>query len=426
MQRRRSTICKARLLTGEMASALVAGMTGPFRLAALTATMLLGISSASFAACQPPAAFGQWLQGFKKEAVGQGISPNVVSMALDGLIYDPSVIAKDRGQSVFAQTFLQFSDRMVNNNRLQIGSSLLKKNAPVFAKIQQQFGVPGPVLVGFWGLETDFGKVMGNMETLRSLATLAFDCRRPDEFRTQLMDALRVIQRGDLSPPEMRGPWAGEVGQFQFVPSVYWQYAVDFEGNGKRDLIHDTPDALASAANYLKGLGWQAGQPWLEEVRVPAEMDWASADVTIKKPRAFWAKQGVTYPSGKEVPADNTPTSLLLPMGRNGPAFLAYPNFDVYLQWNQSLVYSTSAGYYATRLAGAPAMSRGNGPLEPLSQAQTKQLQQLLAKRGYDVGKIDGVVGAASRNAIREMQVKFGLPADGYPTAELLAKLGGG
>jgi lytic murein transglycosylase len=359
--------------------------------------MLLGISSASFAACQPPAAFGQWLQGFKKEAVGQGISPNVVSMALDGLSYDPSVIAKDRGQSVFAQTFLQFSDRMVNNNRLQIGSSLLKKNAPVFAKIQQQFGVPGPVLVGFWGLETDFGKVMGNMETLRSLATLAFDCRRPDEFRTQLMDALRVIQRGDLSPPEMRGPWAGEVGQFQFVPSVYWQYAVDFEGNGKRDLIHDTPDALASAANYLKGLGWQAGQPWLEEVRVPAEMDWASADVTIKKPRAFWAKQGVTY-----------------------------PNFDVYLQWNQSLVYSTSAGYYATRLAGAPAMSRGNGPLEPLSQAQTKQLQQLLAKRGYDVGKIDGVVGAASRNAIREMQVKFGLPADGYPTAELLAKLGGG
>jgi lytic murein transglycosylase len=390
------------------------------------AILIAAASPAFAAACAGPAGFGAWLQGFKKEAVAQGISPQVVSEALDGVSYDPAVIAKDRGQSVFAQTFLQFSDRMVNNNRLQVGSSLLKKNASVFAKIQQQFGVPGPVLVGFWGLETDFGKVMGNMETLRSLATLAFDCRRPDEFRTQLMDALRVIQRGDLSPPEMRGPWAGEVGQFQFVPSVYWQYAVDFEGNGKRDLIHDTPDALASAANYLKGLGWQAGQPWLEEVRVPAEMDWASADVTIKKPRAFWAKQGVTYPSGKAVPADNTPTSLLLPMGRNGPAFLAYPNFDVYLQWNQSLVYSTSAGYYATRLAGAPAMSRGNGPLEPLSQAQTKQLQQLLAKRGYDVGKIDGVVGAASRNAIREMQVKFGLPADGYPTAELLAKLGGG
>lgn len=346
--------------------------------------------------------------------------------ALDGLSYDPAVIAKDRGQSVFAQTFLQFSDRMVSGNRLQVGSALLKKNAGTFAQIQQKYGVPGPVLVGFWGLETDFGKVMGNMDTLRSLVTLAYDCRRPDEFQAQLMDALRVIQRGDLSPPEMRGPWAGEVGQFQFVPSVYYKYAVDFDGSGKRDLIHNTPDALASAANYLDGLGWKPGQPWLEEVRVPETMDWSQADVTIKKPRAFWAKSGVTYPSGKAVPADNTPTALLLPMGRNGPAFLAYPNFDVYLQWNQSLVYSTTAGYYATRLAGAPVLSRGNAPIEPFSQAQAKELQQLLAKRGYDVGKIDGVIGASTRVAIREMQQKFGLPADGYPTPELLEHLEAG
>jgi lytic murein transglycosylase len=378
------------------------------------------------AVCTPPAGFDKWLQGFKQEAAAQGISPQVISVALDGVTYDPSVIAKDRGQSVFAQTFLQFSDRMVNGNRLSIGSGLLKKNADTFAKIQQKYGVPGPVLVGFWGLETDFGKVMGNMETLRSLATLASDCRRPDEFRAQLLDALRVIQRGDLTPQQMRGPWAGEVGQFQFVPKVYYQYAVDFDGNGKRDLITNTPDALASAANYLDGLGWQGGQPWLEEVRVPAEMDWSQADVTIKKPRAFWAKSGVTYPGGKALPADNMPSALLLPMGRNGPAFLAYPNFDVYLQWNQSLVYSTSAGYYATRLAGAPAMSRGNAPIEPFSQAQAKQLQQLLAKRGFDVGKIDGVIGASSRVAIRQMQTKFGLPADGYPTPELLQHLQGG
>ncbi len=370
--------------------------------------------------------FDRWLQGFKQQAAAQGIAPQVVAEALDGLSYDPAVIAKDRGQSVFAQTFLQFSDRMVSGNRLQVGSALLKKNAGTFAQIQQKYGVPGPVLVGFWGLETDFGKVMGNMDTLRSLVTLAYDCRRPDEFQAQLMDALRVIQRGDLSPPEMRGPWAGEVGQFQFVPSVYYKYAVDFDGSGKRDLIHNTPDALASAANYLDGLGWKPGQPWLEEVRVPADMDWSQADVTIKKPRAFWAKSGVTYPSGKAVPADNTPTALLLPMGRNGPAFLAYPNFDVYLQWNQSLVYSTTAGYYATRLAGAPVLSRGNAPIEPFSQAQAKEMQQLLAKRGYDVGKIDGVIGASTRVAIREMQQKFGLPADGYPTPELLEHLEAG
>jgi lytic murein transglycosylase len=383
-------------------------------------------ASNAFAACQSPAAFGSWLQSFKKEAVAQGISPGVISEALDGLTYDPSVIARDRGQSVFAQTFLQFSDRMVNNNRLGMGSALLKKNAATFARIEQQYGVPGPVLVGFWGLETDFGKVMGNMETLRSLATLAFDCRRPDEFKEQLLDALRVIQRGDLTPPEMRGPWAGEVGQFQFVPSVYYKYAVDFDGDGRRNLISNTPDALASAANYLDGLGWKPGQPWLEEVVVPANLPWDQADVTIKKPRLFWAQHGVTYRNGKPVPADNMPAGLLLPMGRNGPAFLAYPNFDVYLQWNQSLVYSATAGYYATRLAGAPQLSRGNGQLDPLSLADAKEVQQLLARRGFDVGKIDGVIGAQSRDAIRTMQIKFGLPADGYPSQELLEQLRAG
>jgi lytic murein transglycosylase len=342
------------------------------------------------------------------------------------LIYDPSVIAKDRGQSVFAQSFLQFSGRMVSANRLSVGSSLLKKNAATFARIEQQYGVPGPVLVGFWGLETDFGKVMGNMETLRSLATLAFDCRRPDEFKEQLLDALRVIERGDLTPPEMRGPWAGEVGQFQFVPSVYYKYAVDFDGDGRRNLISNTPDALASAANYLDGLGWKGGQPWLEEVRVPADLPWDQADVTIKKPRSFWAQHGVTYPSGKPIPADNVPVGLHLPMGRNGPAFLTYPNFDVYLEWNKSLVYSTTAAYYATRLAGAPPLSRGNAPVDTLSLPEMKELQQLLVRRGFDVGKIDGVVGASTRDAIRTMQIKYGLPADGYPSAELLDRLRSG
>jgi lytic murein transglycosylase len=392
----------------------------------LFAAMLLAFMPQAYAACASPAQFGQWLQGFKKEAVAQGISPGTVSAALDGLTYDPAVIAKDRGQGVFAQSFLQFSGRMVSGNRLSVGSSLLKKNAATFAQIQQKYGVPGPVLVGFWGLETDFGKVMGNRDTLRSLATLAFDCRRPDEFREQLLDALRVIERGDLSPSQMRGPWAGEVGQFQFVPSVYYKYAVDFDGDGVRNLITDTPDALASAANYLDGLGWKPGQPWLEEVRVPADMPWDQADVTIKKPRSFWAQHGVTYPSGKAIPGDNLPAGLLLPMGRNGPAFLTYPNFDVYLEWNKSLVYSTTAAYYATRLAGAPALSRGNGPIETLSLAETKELQQLLARQGFDVGKIDGVIGAASRDAIRTMQIKYGLPADGYPSADLLARLRGG
>jgi lytic murein transglycosylase len=405
-------------------------MTCIARIAALgvlaAAAMPLAAPHALAACSNNPAQFGRWLQGFKQEAVGQGISARTVNSALDGLSYDPATIAKDRGQGVFAQSFLQFSGRMVSSNRLQVGAQLLKKYANVFAKIQQQYGVPGPVLVAFWGLETDFGKVMGNMETMRSLATLSFDCRRPEEFQEQLLYALRVIERGDLSPHEMRGPAHGEVGQFQFQPKNYYEHAVDFDGDGRRDLIRSAPDSLASAANYLQSIGWRPNQPWLEQVRVPADLPWDQADVTIKNPRSFWAQHGVTYLNGQPIPADNTPVGLVLPMGRNGPAFLAYPNFDIYLEWNKSLIYSTTAAYYATRLAGAPALARGNGPVESLSLAETKELQQRLAKLGFDVGKIDGVVGAASRNAIRAMQVKYGLPADGYPSAALLGRLRAG
>jgi lytic murein transglycosylase len=391
--------------------------------AGFCAAVLFGLAPNAFAAdCGTSAAgFGKWLQGFKQQAIAQGISPQTASYALDGLTYDSKTIARDRAQGVFAQTFLQFSGRMVSGNRISTGSSLLKKYAGTFKQIEQQYGVPGPVLVAFWGLETDFGKVMGNMESVRSLATLSYDCRRPEKFREQLLDALRVIERGDLSPDEMRGPAHGEVGQFQFQPSTYFKYAVDFDGDGRRDLVKSAPDSLASAANYLQSIGWQGGQPWLEEVRVPADLPWDQADVTIKQPRSFWAQHGVKYRSGKAVPADDMPASLVLPMGRSGPAFLAYPNFDVYLEWNNSLVYCTTAAYYATRLAGAPPLSQGNP--EPFTAAQNKELQQLLAQQGFEVGKIDGVLGAGTREAIRAMQIKYGLPADSYPSQELISRL---
>jgi lytic murein transglycosylase len=394
--------------------------------AGLLAAVLIASGGPVYAAaCPGPAGFNQWLQGFKQEAIAQGISPRTVS-ALDGLTYDPATIAKDRGQGVFAQAFTQFAGRMVSSNRMQVGSSLLKKHANTFARIEQEYGVPGPVLVAFWGLETDFGQVMGKLETLRSLATLSYDCRRPKEFQEQLLYALRVIERGDLAPVQMRGPAHGEVGQFQFQPKNYFEHGVDFDGDGKRDLIRSAPDSLASAANYIRSIGWQAGQPWLEQVRVPQDLPWDQADVTIKKPRSFWAQHGVTYLNGGAIPADDTPVGLVLPMGRNGPAFLAYPNFDVYLEWNNSLVYCTTAAYYASRLAGGPVLSKGNGPIQPLSLAETKELQQLLTRRGFDVGKIDGVVGAQSRAAIRTVQLEYGLPADAYPTAELLNRMRAG
>jgi lytic murein transglycosylase len=391
---------------------------------AAAAWILIASLVPAYAACPSPAGFNRWLQQFKQEAAAQGISKGTISAALNGVRYDPAVIRKDRAQGVFAQNFLQFSGRMVGGYRQKQGKAQLRKYAPVFARIKKQYGVPGPVLVAFWGLETDFGKVMGKMQTMQSLATLSFDCRRPEEFRAQLLDALRVVDRGDLSPAQMRGPAHGEVGQFQFQPTNYYKYAVDFDGNGRRDLIRSAPDSLASAANYLRSIGWQPGQPWLEEVIVPAELPWDQADVTIKKPRAFWAKHGVTYRNGKAVPADNMPASLVLPMGRKGPAFLAYPNFDIYLEWNQSLVYTVTAAYFATRLAGAPPLKRGNA--KPMSAAQTKEVQRRLAKLGHDVGKIDGVIGAGTRQAIRTVQIQYGLPADGYPSQALLARLRGG
>ena len=237
--------------------------------------------------------FNAWLDGFKQEAAGAGVPQGVIQSALADVTYDPVVIALDHSQRGFHQTFEQFSDRMVPP-RLQRARQLLEKYAPVFSRIEAQYGVPGPVLVAIWGLETDFGAVNGNFPTICALASLAHDCRRPEKFRGELLAALQIVARGDMAPGEMRGGWAGEIGQTQFLPSSYLKYAVDFDGNGRRDLIHSVPDVLASTANYLKGYGWQKGQPWGE-----------------------------------------------------GTA-----NFQVLLQWNSSTVYTKTIAYFAQQLAG--------------------------------------------------------------------------
>jgi lytic murein transglycosylase len=236
--------------------------------------------------------FGTWLEGVKAEAAAQGVSQNTIQSALGGVTYDPTIIARDHAQGVFRQSFEQFSGRMVPP-RLAKAQKLLKQYAPIFSRIEQQFGVPGPVIVAIWGLETDFGANSGKFPTIRALATLAYDCRRPDKFRPEVIAALQIVDRGDMNPADMHGAWAGEIGQTQFLPSSYLKYAVDFDGSGHRDLIRNVPDVLASTANYLKGYGWQRGQPWGE-----------------------------------------------------GTA-----NFDVLLQWNASKVYTKTVAYFAEQLA---------------------------------------------------------------------------
>jgi len=257
---------------------------------------------------------------------------------------------------------------------------------------------------------------------IRSMATLAYDCRRADWFRQQLMDALRIVQRGDLRPEEMLGQWGGELGPTQFTPSDYYNHGVDFDGDGRVDMARSIPDALASAASLVKAHGWQRGQPWVQEVRVPLQMPWEQSGLDIQHPRSQWVKWGVTATRGT-LPADNLPASLLLPMGRNGPAFLAYPNFKAYTEWNAAFVYALTAAYFATLFDGAPRMSRGNAPVTMLAPEQAKELQQLLrAHRLYD-GEIDGAIGASTRPAVRKAQLKVGLPADSYPSPELIERL---
>jgi lytic murein transglycosylase len=253
---------------------------------------LLWIASVEAATCRDPAGFDAWLADFKRQAAANGISASAIS-ALDGITYDPGIVAKDHGQHVFRQSFEQFSGRMVNANRLRRGASVMKQYAATFDRIEQAYGVPAPVIVAIWGLETDFGAGSGNTPTLRALATLAYDCRRSDMFQAELMDALRLIQRGDL-PQSARGAWAGEVGQTQFMPSSYLKFAVDFDGNGRRDMVHSVPDVLASTANYLRSYGWQRGGAW-------------------------------------------TPGSA---------------NFAVIKEWNKADVYARTIAYFATRLAG--------------------------------------------------------------------------
>ncbi len=392
---------------------------------ALWFAAVLVTSAAQAAPCRTGGPYDKWLADFEREASAQGVSQRTIAEAAPYLTYDQRIVNIDRGQRVFSQTFLEFSDRMAAGYRIQTGAAKIKTYAPVFARIDQDYGVPAPVIVAFWALESDFGANMGNYHSLSSLASLAYDCRRADRFRGQLLDGLRLIERGDLRPEDMIGSWAGELGQTQMMPSEYYQYAVDYDGDGKRNLLRSVPDVLASTAHYLVGLGWKRGEPWLTEVRVPANLPWDQADLDIQLPRAKWAAFGVTSADGRPLPADDLPASLLLPMGRLGPAFLVYQNFQVYLQWNNSLVYSTTAALLATRIAGAAPLRRGNPP-PALPFNDVKAMQAILAHAGYDVGTIDGFLGLKTRQAIKAVQLKYGLPADSYPTADLLARMRAG
>jgi lytic murein transglycosylase len=378
------------------------------------------------ASCHNGLSFDRFLADLKQQAVAAGVSQRAVAEASPYLVYDQGIVNRDRGQRVFGQVFTEFAGRMAAPFRMQQGQAHIKTYAAAFARAEKEYGVPPAVIAAFWGLESDFGANMGNLPTLRSLVSLAYDCRRSERFSNETIAALKIVDRGDLPPAEMVGSWAGELGQTQFLPTHYFTYAVDYDGDGHRNLLRSPEDVIGSTANYIaNGLKWRRGEPWLQEVRVPANLPWDQADLTIQLPRSKWAQLGVTYPDGKALPSDELPASVLLPMGRTGPAFLAYANFAAYTEWNNSLIYSTTAGYLATRIAGAPPLHRPAAPVVQLPLNELRELQQLLVRAGFNVGKVDGVMGQQSRSAVKAMQIKYGLPADSWPTAELLARMRG-
>ena len=398
-------------------------MTGFFA----AALIALAVSGPAFAQrCNHTQSFDSWRESMKRDAVSAGVSQQTVSSVLDSVGYDPKIVRRDRSRGVFAQDFLKFSGRMVSGHRMKHGKAKLKAYRNTFNRIEKEYGVPAPVIVAFWGLETDFGANTGDSPILGALATLAYDCRRPEMFRDQLIAALKILDRGDLRRNQMIGAWAGELGQTQFLPTHYLEFGIDYDGDGQVNLRKSEADVLASTANLIRHYGWRRGEPWLQEVEITRDLPWQEAELNIRHPRSQWAEWGIRLRGGKPLPADNTPTALLLPMGRDGPAFLAYPNFDVYTQWNQSLVYATTAAYYATRLAGAPRYDKGKPGIPTYGLETTMQLQRLLTQHGYDVGETDGIIGEMTRQAIRKAQLKFGLPADSYPSAELISRLRGG
>ncbi|GGL97240.1 lytic murein transglycosylase [Pseudomonas asuensis] len=369
--------------------------------------------------------FEQWRDRFRQDAQAAGISAATFSRAFTGVTPDDSVIAADRSQPEFTRPVWEYLSSAVSQQRIANGQKLLVQYSSLLAQLEARYGIEPERLVAFWGIESNYGNNMGNKSVVRSLATLAYEGRRPAFAQAQLLAALTIIQNGDITPERMIGSWAGAMGQTQFIPTTYNEHAVDFDGDGRRDIWGSNADALASTANYLKASGWQDGKPWGFEVRLPQGFDYAQADMDIRKPLSDWQAMGVQGAAAPLSPAYSMEqASLLVPAGHRGPAFLVFNNFRTILRYNNSSSYALAVGLLSDSYKGAGKVSAA-WPLEdvPLSRSERVELQQRLADRGFTPGTADGIIGANTRKAIRAFQQTLGWPADGYPTPSLLARL---
>jgi len=401
-------------------------------LCALGAARLHG-QTAGGGELNPPAApeatsFEDCLAGIEREAVRRGIADAIATQNLRNLSPDPGVLAGAQGQAEFETPIWDYVDKAVSDDRVSTGQRKLTELAAVLDSVEGRFAVDRHILVAIWGIESSYGAVLEDVgivrPVIRSLATLACgDASRAGYWRDELLAALQILDQGNVAPDRMTGSWAGAMGHSQFMPTVYQRYAVDFDGDGKRDIWRSIPDALASTANYLRSFGWQPGNGWGYEVELPQGFDYSLADETTERPLSSWLALGLRVTRDQPLTDAEAKAVLVLPTGARGPAFLLLPNFRVILRYNTAMAYALSVAYLSDRLRGAPPFAQ-SWPRDErmLTSAERKELQTMLASHGFELGTVDGKVGPKTRAAIRAYQTSVGLVPDGYPNGFVLER----
>ena len=375
-------------------------------------------------AAAAPQSFEQWISSFRKEALDAGISPATFDLAFADVKLNSAVLAADRKQPEFERQIWQYLDGAVSEARISRGRALYQDNKALLDAVERQYGVDAEYIVAIWGIESSYGGFMGDIPVIDALATLAFDSRRSDFAKRELIAVLRILQDGDARKDQLVGSWAGAMGQTQFIPTTYLTYAVDYDGDGSRDLWSNLGDVFASTANYLASYKWRRDQGWGREVVLPEGFDYSLASETIVKSVADWMALGVKAARGTLSADSNQIARMIVPGGHAGPAFLLYGNFDTIMRYNTSTSYALAVAHLGERIAGgAPFVGTWPVGEEPLSRSEREELQRSLAALGYDPGAVDGIVGARTRAALRMFQEDIDVPADGFPTKSILAQL---
>ncbi len=395
----------------------------------MKSSLLLALLAATTALATTPASaqerdFRACLADIKTEAVRQGVPAAVADTAFRNLTPDPKVIELDSRQPEFSLTYAKYVGSSVSSERIAKGQQMMARHRGLLDQLSAEYSIAPQYLMAFWGLETNFGGFMGDFQVLRSVTTLACSTKRAAFFSNEAVQALRILAMNHMTSPQMRGSWAGAMGNMQFMPSTFTKWAIDRDGNGKVDIWSSVPDALTSAANFLRGIGFKPGLPSSDEVVMPQNFPLDQADTTIEKPVKAWAAMGVKLAGGKPLPNVDDPAAIILPAGWKGPAFILYPNFKAVMNWNRSTLYALAVGILARQIAGGSAvMQPPPADDEPLSRDTVIDMQTRLAKLGFYTDDVDGLLGPKTRTGVRLFQKQAGLPADGHPTPDMVRKL---